>query len=260
MNELLQTLRENLSFVLVCVVAAAAIIGLALLAERTILKGRLIRMSPTRRTATCAMLAAAAGLLMFFEFPIPIVAPAFYEADFSEVPVLIGAFSMGPVAGAVIELVKVFVKLVLKGTTTAFVGDFANFFIGCTMIVPASIIYHLKKTRTNAVVSLLSGTAFMAVFGSVFNAVVSLLSGTAFMAVFGSVFNAVYLIPKFAQLFGAPLEAIIAMGAEINPHITSAWSLALWAVVPFNVIKGVGVSVITMLLYKPLSGIIKGKK
>ncbi len=240
MNELLQTLRENLSFVLVCVVAAAAIIGLALLAERTILKGRLIRMSPTRRTATCAMLAAAAGLLMFFEFPIPIVAPAFYEADFSEVPVLIGAFSMGPVAGAVIELVKVFVKLVLKGTTTAFVGDFANFFIGCTMIVPASIIYHLKKTRTNAVVSLLSGTAFMAVFGSVF--------------------NAVYLIPKFAQLFGAPLEAIIAMGAEINPHITSAWSLALWAVVPFNVIKGVGVSVITMLLYKPLSGIIKGKK
>ncbi len=240
MNGLFQTLKENLSFVLVCIVAAAVIIGLALLAERTVLKGKLVKISPTRRTATCAMLAAAAGLLMFFEFPIPIIAPSFYEADLSEIPVLIGAFSMGPVAGAVIELVKVFVKLVLKGTSTAFVGDFANFFIGCTMVVPASIVYHVKKTRKNAVISLALGTVFMAAFGSVF--------------------NAVYLIPQFAKLFGVPLDAIIAMGAEINPNITSAWSLALWAVVPFNIIKGAGVSAITMLLYKPMSGIIKGKR
>lgn len=240
MSGLLQALKENLSFVLVCVVAAAAIIGLALLAEHTFLKDKIVKMSPVRRTAISAMLAAAAGLLMFFEFPLPFVAPSFYEADFSELPVLVGAFSMGPVAGTVIELVKVFVKLVLKGTSTAFVGDFANFFVGCTFVVPASIIYHLKKTRANAIVSLLVGTLVMAGFGSVF--------------------NAVYLIPKFAQLFGMPLEAIIAMGAEINPHITSTWSLAIWAVIPFNLLKGVAVSILTMLIYKPLSGIIKGKK
>lgn len=239
-SDLIQGIRENLSFILVCIAAAAVIIGLALLAERTFLKNKTVKMSSVRRTAICAMLAAAAGLLMFFEFPLPFIAPSFYEADLSELPVLIGAFSMGPVAGAVIELVKVFVKLVLKGTTTAFVGDFANFFIGCTFVVPASVIYHLKKTRVNAAVSLIAGTLAMAVFGSWF--------------------NAVYLIPKFAQLFGVPLETIIAMGAEINPHITGAWSLALWAVVPFNIIKGLGVSVITMLIYKPLSGIIKGKK
>ena len=240
MNGLFQTLKENLTFVLVCVAVAAAIVGLAALAERTLLKNKLVRMSPVRRTAVCAMLAAAGGLLMFFEFPLPFLAPSFYEADFGELPVLVGAFSMGPVAGAVIELVKVFVKLVLKGTSTAFVVDFANFFIGCTFVVPASIIYHLKKTRGNAALSLGVGTLCMAVVG-----------GT---------FNAVYLIPKFAQLFGMPLDAIISMGAQINPRINSAWSLAIWAVAPFNIIKGLGISILTMLIYKPLSGLIKGKR
>lgn len=239
MNEIFQVLKENLVFVLECLVAAAAVIGISILAEKTLLKEKVVKMNGTRRIATCAMLAAAAGLLMFFEFPIPFVAPAFYEMDLSELPVLIGAFSMGPTAGVIIELVKVFVKLVLKGTSTAFVGDFANFFIGCTIIVPASIIYHLKKSRRNAAVSLLCGTVCMTVFGSAF--------------------NAVYLIPKYAQLFGMPLDSIIAAGAEINSHITSCASMAIWAVAPFNFIKGVAVSVITMFIYKPLSGIIKGK-
>ncbi|MGN1098387.1 MAG: ECF transporter S component [Clostridia bacterium] len=238
MNELFQTLKDNLSFVLVCVIAAAAVIGVSLLAERTLLKGKMVKMNKTRRIATCAMLAAAAGLLMLFEFPLPF-APFFYEVDFSELPVLIGAFSMGPVAGTVIELVKVLVKLVLKGTSTAFVGDFANFFIGCTLVVPASIIYHMNKSRKNAALALVAGTVVMAVVGSAF--------------------NAVYLIPKFASLYGMPLESIIAIGTEINPRITSCWSMAIWAVVPFNLVKGAAVSVITMFIYKPLSGIIKGK-
>ncbi len=237
MNKLFEELQKNISFVLVCIAAAAIIIGLAVLAERTLLKGRLVRLGATRRTTTCAMLAAAAGLLMLFEFPIPFIAPSFYEADLSEIPVLIGAFSLGPTAGVVIELVKIFIKLVIKGTSTAFVGDFANFFIGCTMVVPASVIYHLKKTRGMAAVSLLTGTLCMTVFGSAF--------------------NAIYLIPKFSELFGLPLEAIISMGAEINPHITSAASMAVWAVAPFNIIKGLGVSIITMIIYKPLSGLIR---
>ncbi len=239
MTELFQVLKENLVFVLECIAAAAVIIAIALLAEKTLLKGKTVKMTSTRRVATCAMLAAAAGLLQLFEFPIPFIAPGFYEADFSELPVLIGSFSMGPVAGVIIELVKIFVKLVIKGTSTAFVGDFANFFIGCTLVVPASIIYHLKKTRTSAVLSLVLGTVCMAVFGSAF--------------------NAVYLIPKFAQIFGVPLDGIIAAGAAINPHITSCASMAVWAVAPFNIIKGAAVSLLTMLVYKPLSGVIRGK-
>ena len=80
---------------------------------------------------------------MNFEFPLPFLAPSFYQLDFSEIPVLVGAFAMGPIAGILIEVVKVLVHLVTMGTMTAGVGDFANFLFGCTFVVPAGIIYRL---------------------------------------------------------------------------------------------------------------------
>ena len=83
---------------------------------------------------------------MYFELPLWF-APSFYELDFSEIPVMICAFAMGPVAGVAAELCKVLLKLVLKGTTTAFVGDFANFVVGCSLVLPASIVYYIRKSK-----------------------------------------------------------------------------------------------------------------
>ena len=151
---------------------------------------------------------------------------------------LIGSFALGPVAGVTIELCKILLKLVIKGTTTAFVGDFANFIIGCSMIVPAAVIYHKFKSKKSAVVSLVTGTAVMTVFGSLF--------------------NAFYLLPAFAQLYGMPLDAIIEMGSAINSSINSVATLVLFAVVPFNILKGALLTILTMLLYKHISPIIKG--
>ena len=99
-----------------------------------------------RRMAQMGMLAAISVVLMLFEIPLPF-APAFYEIDFSEVPVLISTFYLGPVAGVTTELLKIVLKLLLKGTSTAFVGDFANFVIGCSFVLPASILYHTKKSK-----------------------------------------------------------------------------------------------------------------
>lgn len=141
-------------------------------------------------------------------------------------------------AGVTIELCKILLKLVIKGTTTAFVGDFANFIIGCSMIVPAAVIYHKFKSKKSAVVSLVTGTAVMTVFGSLF--------------------NAFYLLPAFAQLYGMPLDAIIEMGSAINSSINSVATLVLFAVVPFNILKGALLTILTMLLYKHISPIIKG--
>lgn len=183
------------------------------------------------------MLSAIALVLFLFEIPLPF-APSFYELDFSELPVLIGSFALGPVAGVVIELCKILLKLVIKGTTTAFVGDFANFIVGCSMVVPAAIIYHRFRTKKAALVSLVTGTAIMTVFGSVF--------------------NAFYLLPAFADLYGMPLDSIIAMGQEINGNINSVATLVLFAVVPFNLLKGAVLTILTMLLYKHISPIIKG--
>ena len=124
----------------------------------------------------------------------------------------------------------------LKGTTTAYVGDFANFVVGCTFILPASIIYHARPGKKTALIG-------MAV-------------GTLIMTVFGSAFNAIYLLPKFSELFGLPLDTIVGMGTAVNGAINSVSTLVLFAVVPFNLLKGIVVSALTFLLYKRISPIL----
>ncbi len=160
-----------------------------------------------------------------------------FPFHFSEIPVLIGTFAFGPVAGVMIEFCKILLKLIFKGTTTAFVGDLANFVIGCSFILPASIIYLNKKKKSTAIA------------GSV--------TGTLCMTVFGTAFNAVYLLPKFALLYGLPLDEIVAMGTAINPAIQSVATLVVFAVAPLNILKGGSVSLVTMLVYKKLSPILK---
>ena len=219
------------------IVIIAAILAIAIISEKLLFKGVQRKRLKTRNIAVVGMLSAIAVVLFLFEIPLPF-APSFYELDFSELPVLIGSFAIGPVAGVTIELCKILLKLVIKGTTTAFVGDFANFIIGCSMIVPAAVIYHKFKSKKSAVVSLVTGTAVMTVFGSLF--------------------NAFYLLPAFAQLYGMPLDAIIEMGSAINSSINSVATLVLFAVVPFNILKGALLTILTMLLYKHISPIIKG--
>jgi len=177
---------------------------------------------------------------MLFEFPLPMIAPPFYELDFSELPVLICGFAFGPVAGVVTEFLKVMIKLFLKSTSTAFVGDLANFVVGCTMILPATVIYHLKKSKKMALVACIAGTICMAIFGTAF--------------------NAIYLIPAFSKLYGIPLEGIIAMGSAINASINDIVTFVIICFGPLNIIKGTMISVITLLVYKHLSPILKGRK
>lgn len=227
-------MQENVSFLLTCLLIFVVLFVVAMALERLWLKPT--RQSAARRAAYIGIFAALAAVIMYLEIPLPF-APSFYKLDFSEVPVFICSFSMGPVAGVVCELVKVILKLLLKGTTTAFVGDFANFAVGCSFVLPATIFYHAMKSKKGAI-------AGMAV-------------GTVCMTVFGSLFNAVYLLPAFSKLYGMPLEAIIAMGTKVNGAINSVSTLVLFAVVPFNLLKGVVVSVITFLLYKRIERLLK---
>ena len=180
-----------------------------------------------------AMLAAISVILMYFEFPLTFIAPSFYEIDLSEVPVLIGSFLLGPCAGVVIEAVKVILKVCIKGTTTAFVGDFANFILGCMYVVPASIIYHTKKTRKMAIISLAAGGAILVVAGMLL--------------------NAWYLLPKYSELYGMPMDVLIAMGTKVNASIKDVFSFVALAVAPFNIIKALIDGTLTVILYKYLS-------
>ena len=123
----------------------------------------------TKIIAQIGVLGAIAMVLMLFDIPLPF-APTFYKIDFSEVPVLIGAFTMGPVAGALIELVKILLNLLIRGTSTAGVGDLGNFLIGCAMCIPASLIYQKLHSRKGAIIGMVTGTVFMTIVGCFINA------------------------------------------------------------------------------------------
>ena len=238
MSQLLADLQQNLSFVLVSALIVAVIILLSRLGERFL--PDLHRPSKARFVTIVGICAALAAVLYTLDFPLPFLAPDFYKLDFSELPVILCGFYLGPTAAVTCEAIKIVLKLLLKGTTTAFVGDLANFVVGCSFVIPAVILYHIHKTRK------------WAVWG--------LVAGTLVMTVFGSFFNAVYLLPKFAQLyFGSDLSRIIAMGGAVNPAISSVTTFVVLAVAPLNLIKGVLISVLTLLLYKRVARPLFGK-
>ena len=192
--------------------------------------------SRIRYLAEVGMLSAAATVIMAIEIPLPFLAPPFYQLDFSEVPALIGGFALGPVAGILIELVKVLLHMMIKGSATAGVGDLANFLIGCSFLVPASLIYRMHKTRRVAI-------AGMAV-------------GTVSMAIIGCVLNAFVLLPAYTVIM--PMETILEAGKAVNANIDSVFTFVLIAVAPFNLVKGVVVSLVTLVLYKYISRLLKG--
>ena len=200
MNGLWSQIVENFSFIVGCIAIMAVLVLLSKLAERFLPDMR--KTTPARRISIIGICAAIAAVLHILDFPLLFLAPEFYKLDFSELPVMLCGFYLGPSATVACEAVKILLKLLLKGTSTAFVGDFANFAVGCSLVLPATIVYHIRKTRNWAITG-------MAV-------------GTVILTIFGSAFNGIYLLPKFAQLYGMPLDTIIAMGSKINTDITSA--------------------------------------
>ena len=235
----MQMIMENLGFILMCI-AIVALLGFgASVVERFLPEKRTV--TTARRVSIIGICAAIATVLHILDFPLLFLAPEFYKLDFSELPVLLCGFYLGPSATVACEGVKILLKLLFKGTSTAFVGDFANFVVGCSLVLPATIWYRAHKSKHGALIGLILGTLTMTVLGSAF--------------------NAVYLLPKFSQLFGLPLETIIGMGSAINASVKSVTTFVMLCVAPLNLVKGAAVSFLTMLLYKrvarPLFGIHK---
>ena len=178
------------------------------------------------------LLAAMAFILMYFDFPLPLF-PGFLKIDLSDLPALIGAFALGPIEGIVIELLKNILHVLFKGTQTALVGEMANFIVGSVLVFISGYIYKRNKSRKGAIVGLISGVLVMTTVASLINYFV--------------------LIPTYAKVFKLPLDAIVGMGTKINGNITDLRSLVIWSVVPFNLLKGIMVSLVTLGVYKNVS-------
>ena len=186
--------------------------------------------------AKVSILAAIAFILMEFDFPIPFIAPPFYKLDFSEVAVLIGGFAMGPRAGVAIEAMKVFLSCLFFGSGTAYVGELANFVMGCAFILPAAWYYRRHKNLKSALIGMILGTLCLMLVGGLTNYFV--------------------MLPAYSFFFNMPLEAIISMGAKVVPFVDNAFTLVLFCTTPFNLIKGIVTSLLVFLLYKHISPIL----
>lgn len=188
----------------------------------------------TRELSTVAILAAIAAVLFMIEIPVVL----FYKLDLSSLPVLLGAFAMGPVPGTMILLVKALLGLL--HSTSQGVGELADFIMGFAMMLPSGIVYKRLKSRKGAIVGMIIGT--------VVATVVAVLT------------NLYIMIPFYGAAYGMPVEAIVGMGQAILPAVDSIGKFVLMITAPFNVLKWVVISVLTALIYKPLSPILHGRK
>jgi len=196
------------------------------------------------KTTLTSVLSAAAFVLMFVEFPIPIM-PAFIKFDISDLPALFGAFALGPFYGVLIELIKNILHILIKGTSSAFIGELSNFLLGAVFILVAGLIYKKDKTVKGAIIASLAGAAAMGIICLPIN------------------YYVVY--PAYVKFYNMPLEAIIGMYCEIMPKVSAVptsnqlFNCLLIFNVPFTFCKGVIDAVLCIIAYKPLSKILKGR-
>ena len=191
----------------------------------------------TRALTGTAMLAAVATILMYMEFPIPIM-PGFIKMDISELPALIASFAYGPLSGIAVCLIKNLIKL--PSTSTAAVGELFNFVMGALFVGVAGIVYKKNKTRKGAIIGAVAGALIMALVSLPYN------------------YFVVY--PAYVVMYHLPLEAIIGMYQAINPDVNGLLACLITFNVPFTFVKGMVDALLCFLIYKPLSPILHGRK
>ena len=191
----------------------------------------------TKNIARIAVLGAVGAFLMIMDFPITFIAPSFYKLDLSDLPCLIGSFAMGPIPCVFIEIIKILIKLLIKPTSTAFVGEVTAFLGSIALCVPAGLFYKANRTKNGAIKALI-------------------LSSIIYILV-AIIINYSFSIPFYGNLYHIGEEAIIAMGSDIFSIIKDKLGFVLVCVGPFNLIKVVIIDVLTIVLYKRISPLLR---
>lgn len=187
-------------------------------------------------TGTAVLTAVAFGL-QFIEVSIPIM-PSFIKLDFSDLPALIGAFAYGPLAGVLIQLLKNVIHLPLS--SSMFIGELSNFVLGATFVLTAGLIYKRKKTKKNAVLAGVMGALAMGIICFPLNNFV--------------------IYPLYYSVLGLPEPAVLGMYQVLLPSVKNIPQALLIFNVPFTFVKGMISVVVSILIYKPISPLLKGKE
>lgn len=188
--------------------------------------------------ATVGVLGAVAAILMYLEFPLTFLIPSFVKFDFSDLPALLASFALGPIAGATVCLIKCVIHIAVS--SSAGVGELANFILGCCFVIPAGMIYKRVKTKKSALIGSFSGSAVMAAASLPVNYFIT--------------------YPFYMKAYSLTEETIVSMYRAILPSVKNLPQALLIFNVPFTLVKGLIVSAIVFFTYKRLSPILHGRK
>lgn len=189
-----------------------------------------------KKMALVAMLGAISALLMFIKTPLPFM-PPFMDFDLSSLPEIIGGFALGPLSATAIIIIKILIKTALLGTSTAFTGEVQNVIVSMSYVLPAVWLYQKNKTKKIAIQALLLGVLCCVVVATLTNVYI--------------------MIPLYAKLyFNASTQVIVDMCHAVCPFVNNIWTMAIFGIVPFNIIKFGATSLVTYVIYKKISRII----
>lgn len=208
--------------------------------NETLTRGAATGRKATVRVKTIAfvgLMGALSAVLMLLRFPIPFM-PPFMSFDLSGVMEMLGGYMFGPGAAFCIIVVKIMMQLVIQGSLSLGTGEIQNLILSSSYVLPAVLIYYKKKTKQRAMAGMAISSVLVAV-----------------VAVFTNLYM---IIPFYANLMGNTMEDFVAMCTAVNPMMKDAMTMALFGIVPFNLIKYGATSIVTFLLYKKLSKLIKG--
>ncbi|MFR6246224.1 MAG: ECF transporter S component [Romboutsia timonensis] len=183
-----------------------------------------------------SILSAIGYILMFISVPLPMLFPEFLKIDISDLTALLGGISLGPMAGVTIAFLKNLLQFITGMSTTGGVGEFANFLIGGSFVFTVSYIYSKKRNIQGVIIGLVSGIVVMTMVGCIAN---------------------YFIILPFYATIGWSIDAVVSMGAAINPAIDSKMSFIIWMIAPFNILKSGLMSLLTLPMYKKTEKILK---
>ncbi len=194
------------------------------------------RRDQTKKMVMISILSAIAFIVMLLQFPLPIV-PSFYQLDISDAIILIGGFILGPLAAIIMEAGKIILNILFQGTNTMFIGEIANFVMGCSFILPIILLY-----RKEAKIQQLFFVFFIGIIS---------------LTIVGALTNYFILLPLYANVYQLPLQSMIEMGQVINPNVHDLGTFIIFMSIPFNLIKGILITTVTLTLYKRITPILQ---
>lgn len=193
------------------------------------------KISHTKKIVLISILSAVAFIIMLLQFPLPIT-PSFYKLDISDVIILIGGFILGPMSAVIMEAGKIILNILIHGSDTMFIGEIANFIMGCSLILPILLLYKKEAKMKNLLFASLIGIISLTIVGALTNYFV--------------------LLPLYANVYQMPLDAMVEMGQVLNANVKDLFSFVIFMTIPFNLIKGALVTIVTLALYKRIIPIV----